>query len=443
MSRKLVIACAFYVTLLLAQSGRQVVPDYAVHQYSAITPLSANNDKLYVFGVKGHARIVKLQNAAVVADPAPYPDGHWDNADNDLLWVIGDGGRHDKNRIETWRPSTGKYQTVIDYKNRFDTIETGNTSDISFDDWEAFWAEKQHQVCAIDLKTKKTYCVDYNAPDPVNKLGDTKNVDWVGITPRDSKSGLHYVIMLANPAMAVFSVDEAAGKLRWVVRPEMVVPWMSSGKGNNDGNCDPGEACVTTPHGDVFVAPDGQVYFQMQVGMETHTATHNVCESGQGLLRLSAGFKMTTPENTYGVTGGGLKYVGPDFSCGGTQAWSAQHTGCARWGGHCVISFDLGATKPGQTAPRGQDLWLIGLTDSGAVSYSKVGTSTSSAMLANGDNYWSTARASLSMDSTQIIYDSDYGTRGASHAVYALPTGLRPVARPSPVPPRLALGERP
>jgi hypothetical protein len=68
---------------------------------------------------------------------------------------------------------------------------------------------------------------------------------------------------------------------------------MGSGKGNNDGNCDPGETCMTTPHGDVFVAPDGQVYFQAEVGIEIHTATQNACESGQGLLRLNAGFRMT------------------------------------------------------------------------------------------------------------------------------------------------------
>ena len=58
---------------------------------------------------------------------------------------------------------------------------------------------------------------------------------------------------------------------------------------NNDGNCDPGEPCVTTPHGDVYVAPDGQVYFETSVGMELDSA--GVCESGEAFMRLSAGLR--------------------------------------------------------------------------------------------------------------------------------------------------------
>lgn len=422
---KLIIA-GLVCALMPAQSGKQVVPPISVHQYSGISPLSANNDKLHTFDFQGRTRIVKVGDGSVIADSAPYPEAHWDNVDDDLMWVI--GGDQGKNRIETWRPSSGKYQTVIDYRSRFSTITTGATTDISYDDWAAFFAPAEHQVCAVDLKAKKTYCVDYNVPDPVNKIGDTKDVDYVAITPRDSKSGLHYLLMLANPAMGVFSVDETAGTLRWVVRPETVVPWMGSGKGNNDGNCDPGESCLTTPHGDVFVAPDGQVYFEMQVGIEIHAAAINACEAGQGLLRLNSGVRMTKPENGFGMSGGGMKYIGPDFSCGGSQAWSSQHTGCARWGQHCVISFDTGAPQPGQTTPRNEELWLLGLTASGTMSYSKLGSSNSSAFL-NANTYWSTARASMSMDDSMVLYDSDHGTHGASHAVYLLSSGQSPVQR--------------
>ena len=400
-----------------------------MHQYSGITPLSANNDKLHTFDIQGHAQIVRLRDASLIADNAPYAEAHWDNVDDDLMWVIGSAANHAKNRIETWRPSTRKYQTVIDYGGRFESIGTGATSDISYDDWEAFWAPTEHQLCAVDLKAKKTYCIDYNAPNPVNRIGDTKDIDYVAVTPRDSKSGLHYVLMFATPAMAVFSVDEAAGTLRWIVRPEIVVPLMGSRKGNNDGNCDPGESCLTTPHGDVFFAPDGQVYFQAEIGIEIHTSTQNGCESGQALFLLNAGFKMTKPENAFGVTGGGMKYIGPDFVCGGAQAWSSQHTGCARWGQHCVISFDTNPPQPGQTMPRNEELWVIGLTPAGAISYSKLGRSNSSSFLTAGDNYWSTARASMSMDGTLIIYDSDYGTHNASHAVYVLSSGQPPVQR--------------
>jgi hypothetical protein len=256
-------------------------------------------------------------------------------------------------------------------------------------------------------------------------MGNTAggDVDFVAVTPRDSKSGLHYVLMFANP-MAVFSVDEASGTLRWVVRPEGVVPMMGVHPGqNNDGNCDPGESCLTTPHGDVLVGADGQVYFEFAANMEIHTATQNACESGQAIMRLNAGLKMSTPENFAGVTGGGLKYLGPDFRCGGHDVWSAQHTGCARWGQYCVVSFDTPSPQPGQVTPRLEELWRIGLKPDGSIEYSKLGTSNSST------EYWSTSRASMSMDGTIVIFDSDQGTHNATHAVYSLASGVGPFQR--------------
>jgi len=428
---KFIIAGLLCGWLLPAQSGRQVVPPKSLHQYSGISPLSANNDKLHTFDSEGRARIVRFRDVSVIADSAPFPEAHWDNADDDLMWLIGAGGNHSKNRIETWRPSTGKYQTVIDYRGRFSAIGTGSTSDLTYD-WEAFYASAEHQVCAVDLKAKKTYCIDYNAPDPVNKMGDMKDVDWVAVTPRDSKSGLHYVVMIATPAGAVFSVDESAGVLRWVIRgPEAVYPWMGNQKAqNNDGNCDPGETCLTTPHGDIFVALDGQVYFEALDGIEDGKG---ICQTGPGLMRLNAGLKMSTPENYAGVSGGGLKLGPVDFHCGGGEVWSSQHTGCNRWGGHCVVSFDTPIPQSGQATPRKNELWLIGVDGAGSITYTRAGASSSSFVNAGPSadaNYWSSSRAAMSMDGTQIIFDSDAGSNGAHHAVYSLPTGLPPVQRP-------------
>jgi hypothetical protein len=423
---KVIIAGILCGSLLPAQTIKRVVPAISVHQYSSISPLSANKDKLHIFDLGGHARIVKLTNAAVIADPAPYPEAHWDNVDNDLMWLIGTGGNHSKNRIETWRPSTQKFQTVIDYSGRFTAIMTGATTDITYDDWEAFWAENEHQVCAVDLKALKTYCLDYDAPDPLNKVGKTTDINYVAVTPRDSKSGLHYVLLMAStPCMAIFSVDEKAGTLRWVMRPENVVPLMGSNRPetpqNNDGNCDPKEPCLTTPHGDVFPAPDGQVYFVMQVGIDGDLTGDGVyhCEEGEAVLRLNAGLKMMRPERL----GGGLRYF-KAYECG--QNWSSAHFGCARWGQICVISYDSPPPKPGSTTPtpRQEDIWLIDLNGE-----KKIGNSNSS------DDYWSQSRAGPSMDGTIVIFDSDQGTHGSSHAVYSLASGLAPVSRPVRRPP--------
>ena len=127
-----------------------------------------------------------------------------------------------------------------------------------------------------------------------------------------------------------------------------------------------------------------------------------------------------------------MKYIGADFACGGSQVWSGQHTGCNRWGGHCVVSFDALIPQPGQATPRKNELWLIGVDGTDAITYSKVGVSSSSFVYAGpstDENYWSSSRAAMSMDGTQVIYDSDEGSNGAHHAVYSLPTGLPRVQR--------------
>jgi hypothetical protein len=410
---KFLVASLLSGFLVSAQSGHQVVPSISVHQYSGISPLSANTDKLHTFDIQGHARIVRLRDGKVISDSAPYPEAHWDNVDDDLMWLIGSGGNHSQNRIETWRPSNGRYQTVIDYRNRFVKINTGATSDISYDDWAAFWAETEHNLCAVNLKAKKTYCIDYQAADPANLAGPIRDVDYVAVTPRDSKSGLRYVLMMAQPAMGIFSVNEQAGVLRWVLRPEQVFPAMGH-KGNNDGICNVGESCVATPHADILTGPDGQIYLVTGgYGMEDGKG---VCEAGEAVMRINAGPLMTKPENFAGVTGGGLKYI-HDFSCGVAGSWSADHNGCARFGSWCVHSFEShGAAPP---VGRAGDLWLLSLDNAGSIVYKRLGATGTS-----GKDYWSTPRASLAMDASQVIYDSDAGSNDATHAVYMVPTGV-------------------
>jgi hypothetical protein len=117
------------------------------------------------------AWVAKVSDGSHIVENAPYPSAHWDNADNDLLWVVGGHNQiNPTNLIEQWRPSTGAYTTWIDYTGRFQTITTGQATDMTYDNWVAFWAPAEHNVCAVDLMAKKTYCVDVNVPDPVNHL---------------------------------------------------------------------------------------------------------------------------------------------------------------------------------------------------------------------------------------------------------------------------------
>jgi hypothetical protein len=203
-----------------------VVPPISVHQYSGISLLSVNNDKLHFFDLGGHTHV-----------------------DNGLMWLIGVGAA----KQELNRDLAAQHQAIKDCDRLCWSLHDHrdwSSTDITYDDWEAFWAPDEHQVCAVDLKALKAYCLDYNAPNPRNKAGQTSAVDYVTITPRDSISGLHYVLLMAStPGMAVFSVDEKFGTLRWELRPEVVAPLMGSNlpgaSQNNDGNCDPKEPCFT------------------------------------------------------------------------------------------------------------------------------------------------------------------------------------------------------
>lgn len=158
-----------------------------------------------------------------------------------------------------------------------------------------------------------------------------------------------------------------------------------------------------------------------------------VCWRGQALLRLNAGMKMSIPENFAGVTDGGMKVFGPDFKCGG-DVWSSGHTGCNRWGGHCIVSFDTPAPSGEMVnVVKKNELWLLGLNADGSPSYKRIGSTSPSFTNAHasGDvKYWSQSRAAMSMDGAQIIFDSDRGSNGEHHAVHQLSSGLPAVKRP-------------
>ena len=101
-----------------------------------------------------------------------------------------------------------------------------------------------------------------------------------------------------------------------------------------------------------------------------------------------------------------------------------------------MVSFDTPTPTTQTTIPRMNQLWVIGLDASGSITYSQLGGPTSTSYVnSNSDpnlNYWSTSRAAMSMDGTQVIYDSDGGSKGVHHAVYKISTALAPAAAPEP-----------
>ena len=63
-------------------------------------------------------------------------------------------------------------------------------------------------------------------------------------------------MMIAPPAMGVFSVDLANG----VLKPEFRGPESPEKPGNNNGVCDPGERCLVGSHMDTLEDSAGMQY---------------------------------------------------------------------------------------------------------------------------------------------------------------------------------------
>ena len=123
--------------------------------------------------------------------------------------------------ITKYQISTRTSTTLIDYAtdgHHFTQISFGGTGDLSADNWAAFWAENEHQVCAVDLNLLKTYCTDYTAANPGNHVG-WNSIDYVLITKgKDVDTNKRYVLLMADPAMGVYSVNERTGVLDFEYR---------------------------------------------------------------------------------------------------------------------------------------------------------------------------------------------------------------------------------
>ena len=77
-------------------------------------------------------------------------------------------------------------------------------------------------MCILDLNKVVTYCADYYGTYANNRV-PVNNVDFVHVSRGvDSISGKRYVLLMSNPAIMVFSVDQTTGKLAYEFRgPEV------------------------------------------------------------------------------------------------------------------------------------------------------------------------------------------------------------------------------
>jgi hypothetical protein len=392
----------------------------SVHQYSTPSAFSATGKYVLLSQLNGDLRIVETATAKLVADVSTVTDlssALWSPTDDDVFYGIGCypcGGAHNPTQLYKYQVSSQTKTVLIDYAtdgHNFSNISFGGTGDLSADNWAAFWARNEHQVCAVDLNLLKTYCADYTAPDPNNRVG-WQVFDYVMITRgKDVDTNKRYVLLMATPAMGVYSVNEQTGNLDFEFRgPEKPVTVMGGDHGNHDGVCDPGEDCIATPHADVF-ADNGRQYLFYDVGVNVPA-----CEDELSSLQISKGIHMLDPVES----GGGRKNFFTLFGCGGLT-WSSAHFGCARSAtASCVVSiYTAEPNLPNQIrdgkSPFDSEVIVVrgnGVEARRLAMHRSVQT-----------EYWDTPRATISPDGSMVLWDSNFGNP-ANHRVVVAETGF-------------------
>jgi len=360
--------------------------------------------------------MLNVPNGTLAYDNVPFssPIHVWDANDDDLYYrVVGV-------QIVKHRLSTNTDAVVANYANRFTSITAGGSSDNSKDNWLSFWAPAQHNICAVDLNTGNTYCADYLASNPNNRVG-WSFIDYSLISKGvDSASGKRYVFLMAAPALGAWSVNLSTGKLDFEYRgPEN----LDISRGNRDGICDPGESCLNAPHADVMEDTDGKQY------MVTTKGNENPCELDLVTYALSTGRFIMKDE----AAGGGRRRVVNLANCG--TNWPDFHVGCAKSAPYCVLStYSDTLRTPGDLYTplandphRNQIMVMRGNGQEVRV------LATTRSVLFTDDSYYPQSRAALSNDGSWVIFDSDFGVHNGER-VNIMATGFGSAPPPPPPP---------
>jgi hypothetical protein len=389
-----------------------------IHPYSLPSPISANNKYLHVLQRDSfRSTMLNLTTGAIAYDGVPFsnPAHVWDATNDDVYYrIVG-------TQIIKHTLSTNTDAVVVNYAGRFSNINSGGSSESSKDNWLSFWAATEHNVCAVNLNTAQTYCADYLAANPNNRVG-WSFIDYSMITKGvDSATGKRYVFLMADPALGAYSVNLSTGKLDFEYRgPEL----LDVSQGNHDGVCDAGEYCLGAPHADMMEDTDGKQY------MVTPKGSQNPCELDLVTYAISKGSRLTDLEST----GGGRHRVMNLANCGTT--WPSYHIGCAKNAPYCVISiYEEPLRNPAvRTTPFPQDphrSQIMVMRGNGLEVRFLAMTRT---VLFSDDPYWPQSRAAISNDGAWVVFDSNFGVDNGER-VNLMATGFNSTTTTPPPPP--------
>ncbi len=378
------------------------------HTYSTPSPLSAHKKYLMSYLENGTWDIVDVATTRVVYHRNPGTQSYfWDANDDEVYYYIYGAAIYKQDL------RTNKTSVLIDYSKepeQFHEIVRGATGDTSKDNWISFWAPDDKTLCALDIDHLKTYCADYADSQRNLAYGD---VDFTLISKGiDRTSGKRYVMLIAPPAMGVFSVDLANGVLKLEYRgPESV-----ERPGNNDGVCDPGERCIVGSHLDTLEDSAGIQY------LVSSDETSVPCEVSLSTFQLNTGLSLLKPVEL----GGGKKRVMTLWRCG--PGWVDEHVGCAKAAPYCVISTQSYARRPDDVSeyvPTPHAGEIIVMRDNGLEIRRLALTRTVFFTNAGEGNYWAAPRAAISNDGSVVASDSNFGEIGKPR-VTLIETGFGP-----------------
>lgn len=401
----------------------------ANHGYSTPSAFSATGKYAAIVQYNAQVNVVESATGRVAYVGRPgsvtFETVHWDSYSDDIYYFVDGSSRLSRHTL-----STNTTLTLVDYAtdgHKFTKLYQGGTGDMSKDNWLGFAAPNEHQVCIIDLNSIRTYCADYSASYPGSNIG-VSFLDFVNVARGvDSVTGKRYVLLMANPSIAVFSVNQSTGKLDFEYRgPELPIDMQSGGSGNHNNICDPGENCLAAFHSDTMEDAQGKQYLVYVGDMETP------CQRQITTSLLSKGLSMLIPVSH----GGGRTDVMPISLCGGgpIEAWTENHIGCARKTPSCVVSTNNISRDPTDlTSPivRTTHLSELIVMRGNGTEIRRL-AETRSPNFTN-DNYWSLAKASMSQDGSLVAWDSNFGYPNRGEAVAMAYTGYGPIYPPAPV----------
>jgi hypothetical protein len=381
------------------------------HSYSSPSALNAGNQYL-LYSTADQWVVGEAFSGRIVRNRIPVGEGSmWDASNPNFLYSIRGA------RVERYDVKQNRTTVIVDYSKtrpRFSSISNGGAGDTSRDNWISFFAPAEKQVCALNLIAVRTYCASYENRGPVT-LDPTGRGTLIskGV---DRYSGKRYVILVAHPTLAVFSVNEAAGSLSF----EYLAPERLDGEGDGDGLCEPNETCYKGEHADTLEDAQGSQYLVGE--MEVNAP----CSFGIQSFRLSRPNLLTAEE-----AGGGARRLATLQLCGGQDPWVDWHLSCAKHAPHCAVSTTYGgfssARDPNDRTPVKRTAHLsevFVIRDNGAEVRRLAQHRSMPFNNEDANGYWSTPRASISFDASYVVFDSNFGEPNRQR-VAIVETGIR------------------